>query len=164
MLIRTELLGRPTARGRLYDPGATLVEEQIIIVRCADAATAARRAKRLARSKLPRSFRNAHGQLVRHRILPACGAYELFDAPGEGREVFSDTRRFSNRVSDQDVAAEFLSSSLTPRDQQRRRQFLDADIAHALDEQMTSANLPLQRPLSPRGRPRKVAPPTRGRG
>jgi Domain of unknown function (DUF4288) len=145
VLIRTELLGRPSRRGRFYDPDATLVEEQVFIVRATDTTSAAQRATRLARAELPRSFRNAHGQLVRRRILPTWSSYELFDPPREGREVFSDTRRFSKRVSDEDVAAELLSGSLTSRDQQRRRQFLDGAIARALDAHMTAPNKPLQR-------------------
>jgi len=32
VLIRTELVGRPVRRGRSYDPDATLVEEQVLIV------------------------------------------------------------------------------------------------------------------------------------
>jgi hypothetical protein len=163
VLIRTELVGRAVRRGRSYDPDATLVEEQVRIVRAANGAAAAQRAKRLARLGLPRSFRNAHRQLVRHRILPAWSAYELFDPPREGREVFSDTRRFSKRVSDEDVAAELLSSALSPRDQQRRRQFLDEAIARGLDAYMTAPNLPLQRTISPRVRRSRIEAPTRRR-
>ena len=146
VLIRTELLGRPSGRGRSYDSDATLVEQQVLIVRAPDGATAAKRAKRLARSELPRSYRNVHGQLVRKRILPAWSGYELFDPPREGREVFSETRRFSKSISDEHVAAELLPSSLTPRDHQRRRQFLDGDIARGLDAYMAAASVPSRRP------------------
>jgi hypothetical protein len=163
VLIRAELVGRPAKRGRSYDPDATLVEEQVLIVRAADGAAAAQRAKRLARLGLPRSYRNAHRQLVHRRILQACSAYELFDPPREGREVYSDTRRFSKRVSDEDVAAELFSSALTPRDHQRRRQFLDEAIARGLDAYMTAPNLPMQRAISPRVRRSKIEAPTRRR-
>lgn len=162
VLIRTDLVGRPRAPGRFFDPDATLVEEQVFIVRARDATEAARHARRLALSEKPRS-RNVHGQRIRCRVLPSWVAYELFDPPRDGREVFSDTWRFSKRVTDAKIAALFLSRSLTRGEQMRRLQFMDGGIAKALVEWMAAPNPPLQRTISPRVRSTKVVMPTRRR-
>jgi hypothetical protein len=110
----------------------------VLIVRAVDVETATQRAQRIARSNLPPIHRNEHDQTVRRRLPPAWSAYDLFHPPREGREVFSDTRRFSKRVSDGGVAAALLPSSLTPRERERRRQFWDGDLARAFDAYVTA--------------------------
>jgi hypothetical protein len=130
ILVRTEAVGRPRVRDADYDPDGTLVEERVVVVRAGDAKEAFVRARRAA--EIGR-YRNAYGQKVRQRVLKGWDAYEMFDAPGHGREVFSDTRRVARSVSDATVVKQHIDKSISRSERARRRKFIAADLAQGLD-------------------------------
>ena len=133
ILLRTEAVDRPRARDADYDPDGTLVEERVIVVRARDAKEAFVLARRAAETETARGYPNAYGQKVRQRVLKRWDSYELFDAPGHGREVFSDTKRVSRSVSDATVVKQRIEKSVGRPELARRRKFIAADIAQGLD-------------------------------
>jgi len=133
ILLRTEAVGRPRARDADYDPDGTLVEERVIVVRAGDAKEAFARARRAAEVGTAGRYPNAYGQKVRQRVLKGWDAYELFDAPGHGREVFSDTKRVSRSVSDAMVVKQHIRKSISRPERARRRKFIAANLAQGLD-------------------------------
>ena len=130
--LRREAVGPVRRRDANYDPDGTLVEERTVIVRARDSKDAAERVRRLM-LKEEIEYRNAYGQTVRSRVLEAWDAYELFEPPSDGAEVFSDTRRFAAATPDAQVARKLTLRPLGKAGQKRRRRFIAADIVQGLD-------------------------------
>ncbi|MBI3650376.1 MAG: DUF4288 domain-containing protein [Acidobacteria bacterium] len=81
-------------------------------------------AKRYASEK----YHNHYGQIVKQRYLKACDAFELYDDPDSGVEVFSTTELVPNSISDDDVINQHLGGKESKDEIQRRRKFFNAEL------------------------------------
>jgi hypothetical protein len=99
-LYRSAPRGRPTSPDADYDRGGSLVEERVVVFRAESHAKAIQQAERDAKRYARGALRNAYRQKVVMRYLGQCDSFEMFDSPGRGAEVFSETYRVPLRVSD----------------------------------------------------------------
>jgi len=128
-LYRTRATGRPRIVDDAYDAAATLVEERVVLVRARNFDEAIAKAEAEARSYAASgggSYRNRYGQRVTQRYLGACDAFELFDPPGAGREIYSQTEIVSAEVSDDECARRRLGSERRPS--RSRVKFFNAEL------------------------------------
>ena len=76
---------------------------------------------------------NPYGQRVVVRYLRACDAFELFDTPGVGAEVFSATEVVSKRISDRAIVERHLGKRVDKElDRRRRRNILNREYEGAV--------------------------------
>ncbi len=129
-LYRTRAIGKPRVVDRNYDAEGTLVEERVVLIRARnfDEAFAKAEAEAKEYAAIPHGG-NQYGQRVVSRYLSACEAFELFDPPAAGREVYSCTRVVPAGVSDAAVARQMIGSE--PRPVRMRRKFLDVTLGRA---------------------------------
>ena len=130
--LRTVARGRAIGRDADYDASGTLVEERVVVIRARSARDAFARVRRRIRNEAI-TYKNAYGQTVREALLPEWEAYELFDPPSDGAEVFSRTVRVPTAVGDRAVAARLFEAPLSEAEQRHRRRFLAAEVAKGLD-------------------------------
>ena len=88
---RSMALGRPQNMDRHYDRDATLVEERVVLFKARSFDEAIEKSEKEAKIYAAGSYRNLYGQRVQQRYLGACDAFELFEPPGRGVEVYSST-------------------------------------------------------------------------
>jgi hypothetical protein len=128
-LFRTAPVGKPAAIDEAYDLSATLVEERVVLFRARGFSEAIRRAESDARTYARSWHMNPYGQRVVTRYLGACDAYELFDPPGAGKEVFSTTEIVGRGISDKAVVKQRLGHEETAREKKSRRSVLNREFA-----------------------------------
>ncbi len=97
-LYRTSALGRPKATDRYYDPLTALLEERVVLFKARNFDEAIRKAEREAGSYTKSSHLNPYGQKVKTVYLGHVDAFELFDPPAQGVEVFSSTDLIRKRT------------------------------------------------------------------
>jgi len=90
-LFRTRATGRPRDVDSAFDPSIDLIEERVVLFRAKGFDDAIARAENEARCYAADTHRNPYGQKVVTQYLGACDAFELFDSPAVGVEVFSST-------------------------------------------------------------------------
>ena len=128
-LYRTRSVGRATARDAAQDGQATLVEERIVLFRAANAGDAIRQAETEARVYARGTHINPYGQRVVGKYLGACDCFELFEVPGEGREVFSTTELVPKSRNDSSVVRQRLGALESSRRSRLRRNFLNRELS-----------------------------------
>ncbi len=146
---RIRPVGRPRRRDAAYRGGVATLEDRLVLVRAKDGAAALRRGEAEARqyAKGVRS-RNAYGQRVIAEPLGYMEAYELFDPPGDGVEIFSSMEVISAREACSTILARKVGEPTGPS---TARLFIDGGLARELDAigatwgAKTPANSPLQR-------------------
>jgi hypothetical protein len=132
IFLRRVARGRAIGRDAYYDASGTLVEERIVIVRARDARDAFARMRRRVQSE-GITYKNAYGQVVKQELLSAWEAYELFDPPSDGAEVFSRTTRVPASTPNRKLVAHFSSPRMSAGEQRKRRRFIAAELAKGLD-------------------------------
>ncbi len=124
---RTIAGGSPTSKDADFDNDATLVEERIVLVRARTFDHAIAKGESEANKYAAGKHRNSYGQTVRTRYLGSIDAFELFDEPAAGAEVFSTTEVISAAVSDNDVVDQYFGALETDATR-RRRKFLNSEL------------------------------------
>jgi hypothetical protein len=125
---RATASGAPRSVGHLFDTTVTLVEERVVLMCASTSDEAIRRAEADAARYCHGTHLNPYGQRVRYKYLGECSAFELFDAPADGREVFSQTEVISKDHSDAEIRAWHFSRE-TRRQSLRRRNILNAEFS-----------------------------------
>lgn len=132
-IYRTSTSDRPRFVDEHYDPKATLVEERVVVFRAATfrqaIALAEREARAYARDCGTRT--NLYGQRIRTAYLGECDAFELFDPPAEGAEVYSCTRLVSRDTNDRRLGDALLGIEENARGRATRRKFVDRELTPA---------------------------------
>ncbi|MHB1424692.1 MAG: DUF4288 domain-containing protein [Gemmataceae bacterium] len=142
-LYRYIALGKPKYTNESYIPDATLVEERVVLIKARNDEEAFRKAKKEG-TAYARSIQltNGYGQRVRVRMLAMMDAYELFDSPGPGAEVFSTTEEIDASVGDEQIRERLIGfgeSSDMRNDHWRRFKFIDVKVVRLLSEQLEKA-------------------------
>ena|SRR5215203_2537772 len=125
---RTSASGRPASVDADFDSDATLVEERIVLVRARTPNEAIAKGEAEANKYVTETYRNAYGQTVLSRYLGAIDAFELFDDPAAGEEVFSSTEIISSKLSDKDVIERYFGKAEPRSTFSRRKKFLNCDL------------------------------------
>lgn len=110
-LYRTRAIGPPSDPDEHYDPDSTMLEERIVVFRARSFDDAIRKGELEAEAyangretpaggKRRAEIRNPYHQRLSTRFLGAIDAFELFEPPGAGVEVFSSTSLVSKGTSD----------------------------------------------------------------
>ena len=107
-VFRKEAIGKPTYVDASYEAKLTLVEERIVLIRARSFDEAISKAEAEAEKYAAGNYSNCYGQLVTQRYLRACDAFELYDDPNNGVEVYSNTELVPKRVSDSKVIDQHL--------------------------------------------------------
>lgn len=107
-LYRTTAKGRVRERDRNFDADAVLIEERVVIFRARSFAEAIRKAEREALASTKTSWTSPYGQRVETEYLGACDAFEMFEAPRDGAEVFSRVETSSSKRSKRDIVYALL--------------------------------------------------------
>jgi len=103
-LFRLTTSGRPLGKDKDFDPAASMIEDRVVLYRAASAAVAIRLAERDARKYASEfDYRNPYGQRVRCRFLQSLDAFENFEEPGQGEEVYSLTEVVPRRMPDNSI-------------------------------------------------------------
>ena len=129
---RVSTLGRARNSDKGYDHASTLVEERIVLFRARSFDSATRKADLEARRYVRGKRRNVYDQRIVIRYLGEADAFELFDPPANGREVYSRTDLVDRTVSDRDVVKAALGPRDRKGDEDRRRKFIDGALARKL--------------------------------
>lgn len=132
--------GSPRNVDRFFDRGGTLVEERVVVFRATNAADAIRKAEREARAYSKLVVKNPYGEQVVTRYLGACDCFEMFGAPANGEEVFSETYRVASVIRDRAVCDRFLGS--TSEGRHPRRRYSDGDVERMVRERLRPARRP----------------------
>lgn len=140
-LYRWIALGKPKEPDSSYIPGATLVEERIVLVKARSGKEALTRAEKEGRT-YARSIQltNVYGQKVRARLLKAVDAYELDSSPEADTEVFSATEEIDASIPDERVRERSMGFGkfLDEGDPWHRFKFIDVEVARLLLEYLKS--------------------------
>lgn len=127
-VFRTESKGKPKATDSFYDPEATLIEERIVLIRARNFDEAIRKAEKEATEYCKESIINTYGERVTTRYLGACNAFELFDEPDVGVEVYSATEMVNQLIDDQSVINRILGLRNDEEDCSKRKRFLNREF------------------------------------
>jgi hypothetical protein len=129
-LLRTRLLGRPKRRDSSYRAGVASVEERIVLFRARNGAEAIRKGEKEARRYADeKRTTNAYGQEVTMELLGYTEAFEIFESPGEGVEVFSAIEIIHASESRTSVVARKIGE---PAGASTARLFLSSTISEAI--------------------------------
>lgn len=127
--------GKPKQLDSSFLPGATLVEERIVLVKARNGEEALRKAEKEGRA-YARSIQwtNGYGQNVHARMLKAVDAYEVVSPPGAGTEVFSTTEEIDASVPDEQICERLIGfgEPLTKDAPWRRFKFVDGKVVRLL--------------------------------
>ncbi len=115
---------------------ATLVEERIVLIKARSHDEAIRKAEAEAEVYTKETYRNVYEQTVRCRYLGACEAFELYEEPSPGVEVFSATEVISRSVSDEDVVNQYLGQPETDPIDAQRLKFLNLEFNQATNAEL----------------------------
>jgi uncharacterized protein DUF4288 len=127
-VFRTEAHGKPNSLDESYDAEATLVEERVVLIRARSFDEAISKAEAEAQTYASEEYRNPYGQSVKQRYLWACDAFELFDQPGAGVEVYSSTELVLQSVPDREITERRMGANETKDEERRRRKFFNAEL------------------------------------
>jgi len=128
-LYRTSALGRPKATDRYYDPSTALLEERVVLFKARNFDEAIRKAEREAGAYATGSHLNPYGQQVKTVYLGCVDAFELFDPPAQGVEVFSATELIRKRTDTKTVTErKFAKKEQRGGIKSRRKKFLNQDF------------------------------------
>ncbi len=130
-LYRTTAQGEPESVDRYYDPEATMVEERVVLFRASSFDEASDEAAKEARAYAKGKRLNRYGQRLQKRFLGVTDAFELFDAPGPGAEVFSATLVVPTSVSDSEFQRSRMGQEKA-REKWRRTKFLQRELVAPL--------------------------------
>ena len=133
-LFRLEVSGEPRATDELYQPGGTLIEERVVIVRAKTPKRALRKGEREA-DRYCRDFvhLNPYGQLVVGRRVEALVAFEMFQKPKQLREVWSSNWVVPTAMTDRELAERLFGPEQTSESIDRRKIFLDQMFSGHVD-------------------------------
>lgn len=135
-LYRLIALGEPKKPDSSYIPGATLVEERIVLIKARSGEEAQLKAKKEGRA-YARSIQrtNGYGQKIRGRMLKVLDAYELFSPPASGSEVYSATEEIDASVPDERICQRPIGLGETSEQQKdfwRRFKFIHVEVIRLL--------------------------------
>jgi uncharacterized protein DUF4288 len=132
--LRSRPVGRPKRRDATYRAGVAAIEERIVLVRAknADAALKKGRSEALEYARSAR-VTNVYGQTVVRELLHYVEAYEMFDDPGDGAEVFSSIEIVSARESEASVVRRKAGESASAK---TARLFIAGSIAEQLNDRL----------------------------
>jgi hypothetical protein len=134
---RMEAKGKPSFKDEDYEADSTLIEERIVLFKARNFSEAIRKAEKEAKRYAAKvAYQNIYGQRVTLRYLDCCNAYELFDAPDVGVEVYSTTERVSKQVSDTALLNRVAPNDTDENEQWKRFKFIDGDLARTMLEAM----------------------------
>jgi hypothetical protein len=138
-LYRTEAIGRPAFKDEDYDGAVTLVEERIVLFKARNFKEAILKAEKEARNYAADiAYENIYGQRVHVRYMETYMAYELFDEPGKGIEVFSDTELVNKRITDKSIIDRKMTPNTTENETWKRMKFVKGEITRAMLEHFMS--------------------------
>jgi hypothetical protein len=127
-LYRSEIVGDPRVVDEDYDPDGTLVEERVILVRADSHKKALQKAEAEA-ERYPSQHINPYGQLVVWRRSELLDSFQLFDKPGDGREVWSTMTVVPSAVTDEDLAIQRFGPIESKDSLRRRKKFLNREFS-----------------------------------
>jgi len=127
-LYRSEVVGEPRVIDEDYDPDGTLVEERVVLVRAASHRKALRKAEAEA-ERYPVQHVNPYGQLVVWRRAEVLSSFELFGAPGDGREVWSMMTVVPSATTDEELALQRFGPLESKKSLSRRKKFLNREFS-----------------------------------
>ena len=128
-IYRTTTRDRPRFVDAHYDPKATSVEERVVVFRAATFQQAIALAEREARAYARGTWTNLYGQRMKQDYLGECDAFEMYDPPAAGVEVYSRTQLVSRETSDRKLGDVLLGVEESPRARAKRRKFLNRELA-----------------------------------
>lgn len=126
---RIDARGRPRGVDEDYAKDRIMVEERIVLLRARSFDEAIAQAEREAR-KYGAGYvhTNPYGQRVFCEFTGIVDAYEPFDPPAVGTELFSSTRLLPKRIANAALADLFLGPEV-PRERALRTKFLNAELS-----------------------------------
>jgi len=135
-LYRTIARGRPKLSDSKYDPTSTIVEQRTVLICARNPAEANRKARKEAKAYTSNSYSNIYGQKVLIRFLGFCECFEMWDAPADGVEVFSNNERVDLSVSDRMVLRDRFGAAKEKINWRKRFQatlkFISKEVAEKL--------------------------------
>lgn len=139
-LYRSVALGEPRNPDASYIPSATLVEERIVLIKARSGKEALRKAKKEGKAYTRSApVTNCYGQKVRTRRLKGLEAYELFEYPSSGAEVFSAMEEIDSSIPDERICQRPIGCG-EPTEQQenfwRRFKFIHVRVVRLLAEHL----------------------------
>jgi Domain of unknown function (DUF4288) len=132
--LRSRPKGRPRARDEHYRAGLAAIEERVVLFRARSGASAIRKAKKEA-TRYIRDSRciNVYGQEVVAEMLSHVEAYEMFEPPDDGEELFSSTEIVRDTESHASIIARKVGEEAGPS---TARLFIAGRIADELSERL----------------------------
>ena len=127
-LYRSEVVGEPRVVDEDYDPDGTLVEERIVLVRAGSHQKALQKAEAEA-DRYPGQHINPYGQLVVWRRAEFLDSFQLFDTPGDGREVWSMMTVVPSAKTDDELAIQRFGPIESKKTLRRRKKFLNREFS-----------------------------------
>lgn len=126
-LYLTRAYGRSSAKLRKDEQKTVLFEERIVLHRARNIDSAIRIGEDEARKYSKAVYKNAFGQIVRTKYLGFCDAFELFDFPENGVEVFSSTQILKSLPNQSALVQEKLGRR-GKSEVRLRRKFLNSEL------------------------------------
>ncbi|MHC4470445.1 MAG: DUF4288 domain-containing protein [Planctomycetota bacterium] len=127
-LYRITAEGKPRAMDGRFVPDIDLIEERVVLVKARNSEEAHRKAAEEARGYAGDWHTNPYGQQVCCRLIDHQVAFECFDEPGAGAEVFSDVFVMPKSVKDEDLVVMRLDTE-DPIEDDRRTIFLNEEFS-----------------------------------
>ena len=133
--IHSKPFGRATSVDARFIRNIAAVEERVVLFRARNANAALRKGLREAEKYASGNTVNVYGQRVIETPLRYAEAYEMFDDPGDGVEVFSSIEIVRSSETPRQILKRRVGETSSPR---TGRMFMSGEIAQGLDDRLGS--------------------------
>jgi hypothetical protein len=114
---------------KTYDP-SLMIEERVVLFKARSFDQAIKKAEKEAKVYASNPHNNPYGQIVHYNYLETADAYELFDPPGDGIEVYSQTEISMKVMNDNEILNRKFGGSYSESKEKRiRLKFLDGGFS-----------------------------------
>ena len=122
-IYKLRALGKPKKIDKDYNPDVFLFEDRVVLFRAKDFDSAIRKAKKEAKCYVSDTFINVYTQKVITTQIGVFDAFEIFEIPGHGKEVYSMTRLIKRRLTNKQAEDLFFDKKENTRKHRLRKNF-----------------------------------------
>lgn len=126
-LFKIENQGKPKVSDKYYVKNAFMYEERVVLFKAKSFESAVKQAELEAEEYCKYKFTNIYGQKVITKSVGVCEAFDLFDAPGAGVEVYSSNIVTDKRIDNKNLINMRFGINAKP-EMKLRRKFLSEEF------------------------------------
>ncbi len=128
-LYKIYTVGTPKKTDKYYNNSTNLIEERIVLFKARNFEEAIKKANAEAMQYSTRPYHtNPYGQTVKMKYMNVYDCFELFDEPGNKKEIFSATEIVSNKLSNKKLFSNKFGKYESKSALKKRKRFLNQEF------------------------------------